>query len=157
MKKMKCPFCQADDSRVVDSRPIQDGQAIRRRRECVFCSRRFTTFEEVEQAVMMVVKRDGRRQEFDRNKIMNGLVRACEKRPIPVEVLQKIATDVELEMRNNLKAEIESKDIGEAIMRRLRELDTVAYIRFASVYRDFEDLDHFMNELKKIREEENDP
>ncbi|NLN83693.1 MAG: transcriptional repressor NrdR [Firmicutes bacterium] len=154
---MKCPFCQADDSRVVDSRPIQDGQAIRRRRECVFCSRRFTTFEEVEQAVMMVVKRDGRRQEFDRNKIMNGLVRACEKRPIPVEVLQKIATDVELEMRNNLKAEIESKDIGEAIMRRLRELDTVAYIRFASVYRDFEDLDHFMNELKKIREEENDP
>lgn len=151
---MKCPFCQAEDSRVIDSRPISEGRAIRRRRECIACNRRFTTFEEVEQSTMMVVKRDGRRQVFDRNKIMNGLLRASEKRPLPVEVLESLAAEVETEMRNTLKPEIPSIEIGEAVMKRLKDLDPVAYVRFASVYRDFEDIDHFMLELKKMRESE---
>lgn len=151
---MKCPYCHADDSRVIDSRPIEDGEAIRRRRECVDCGKRFTTFEEVEQTAMVVVKRDGRREVFDRNKIMGGLLRACEKRPIPVETLHKLANDVELEMRNLLQPEIPTRFIGEAVMKRLREVDTVAYVRFASVYRHFEDIDHFMVELKKLSKDE---
>lgn len=150
---MNCPFCNASDSKVIDSRPIEEGAAIRRRRECVGCLKRFTTYEKVEEMAMVVVKRDGGREVFDKNKIMNGLLKACEKRWIPMDTLNEMVNDIELELRNSLKQEIPSRVIGEAVMKRLKEVDSVAYVRFASVYRHFEDIDHFILELEKLNGE----
>lgn len=150
---MNCPFCNASDSKVIDSRPIEEGAAIRRRRECVGCLKRFTTYEKVEEMAMVVVKRDGGREVFDKNKIMNGLLKACEKRWIPMDTLNEMVNDIELELRNSLKQEIPSRVIGEAVMQRLKEVDSVAYVRFASVYRHFEDIDHFILELEKLNGE----
>jgi len=150
---MNCPFCHAEDSKVIDSRPIEEGTAIRRRRECVGCLKRFTTYEKVEEMAMVVVKRDGGREVFNKNKILNGLLKACEKRCIPMDVLNEMVNDIELELRNLLKQEIPSRIIGEAVMKRLKEVDSVAYVRFASVYRHFEDIDHFILELEKLNGE----
>lgn len=151
---MKCPYCGHPDSRVVDSRATDEGSAIRRRRECVSCERRFTTYEVVDEVPLMVVKKDGRREPFNRNKILTGLMKACQKRPVPMSVLEEITSDVERELRGRLEREVSSREIGEMVIRRLRDLDKVAYVRFASVYREFKDIDTFMDELKKLLNEE---
>ena len=148
---MNCPFCNHADSKVVDSRPTDEGGSIRRRRECLACQRRFTTYETVEHMAMYVVKRDGTRQAFDKSKILNGLLRACEKRPIPLATLEGVANDVEQLLQNSLEREVSTNIIGETIMKKLREIDQVAYIRFASVYRSFDDIDSFFKEVQKIR------
>jgi len=139
---------------VVDSRATDEGSAIRRRRECVSCERRFTTYEVVDEVPLMVVKKDGRREPFNRSKILTGLMKACQKRPVPMSVLEEITSDVERELRGRLEREVSSRDIGEMVIRRLRDLDKVAYVRFASVYREFKDIDTFMDELKKLLNEE---
>lgn len=150
---MKCPFCGYQESKVVDSRHSDDNLSIRRRRECLSCQRRFTTYESVESLPIIVVKKDGSRQAFNRNKILNGMVRACEKRPVPLSDLEKVARDIELTIQNSLEREIEAADIGEMVMEQLKPLDEVSYIRFASVYRQFKDINSFMRELNKILEE----
>lgn len=147
---MKCPFCGFYDSKVIDSRPANDGTTIRRRRECLDCQRRFTTYEIIERTPLVVIKRDGSRQAFDKMKIINGMLRACEKRPISMSQLEMIADDIEQELRGKLESEINSDKIGEMIMERLKDLDEVAYVRFASVYRSFKDINTFMNELTKL-------
>jgi transcriptional repressor NrdR len=147
---LKCPFCLADDSKVVDSRPTDEGTVIRRRRECTKCSKRFTTYEKVEDLPMMVIKKDGRREAFNSNKIMSGLIRACEKRPISVGDLEAVVRDIEKQVYNSLEREVTSQYIGEMVMEKLRELDEVAYVRFASVYRQFKDINTFMDELNKL-------
>ena len=144
---MKCPACNNLDSRVLDSRPVEDGLSIRRRRECPSCGKRFTTYEVVETVTIAVVKRDGRREFFDAHKLMLGIERACQKRPVdPLE----IAKDIENELQNDLISEITSQDIGEMVLARLKEIDIVSYIRFASVYREFRDIDSFMEEIKSL-------
>ena len=148
---MNCPFCNHADSKVVDSRPTDEGGSIRRRRECLACQRRFTTYETVEQMAMYVVKKDGTRQPFDKSKILNGLTRACEKRPVPLATLEGVANEVEQLLQNSLEREVSTNVIGELIMEKLREIDQVAYIRFASVYRSFDDIDSFLKELQKIK------
>ena len=150
---MKCPFCGDQESKVVDSRHSEDGLSIRRRRECLACQRRFTTFEVVESLPVIVVKRDGSRQSFDRNKILNGMVRACEKRPVPLADLEAAAAEIEQILQNSLEREVSTERIGELVMERLKPLDEVAYVRFASVYRQFKDINSFMRELNKILEE----
>ena len=150
---MKCPYCGDQDSKVIDSRHSEDGTSIRRRRECLSCCKRFTTYETVESLPIIVVKKDGSRQSFDRNKILNGMVRACEKRPVPMAELENAATDIEQVLQNSLEREISSEEIGELVMERLKPLDEVAYVRFASVYRQFKDINSFMQELNKILEE----
>ena len=147
---MKCPFCGYAESKVIDSRPAEEGSTIRRRRECLACSRRFTTYEIIERLPLMVVKRDGRRQSFDRVKVMNGLVRACEKRPVTLEQLEEITDSIETELQGALEREISTAEIGEMVMDRLRGIDEVAYVRFASVYRQFKDINTFMEELTKL-------
>lgn len=147
---MKCPYCDHQHTKVLDSRPVNDNKSIRRRRECEKCARRFTTFETVEEAPLMVVKKDGSREEFSREKLLRGLVRACEKRPVSVERLEQIVDDVEREVRQTASTEIESGNIGELIMGELYKVDEVAYIRFASVYRQFKDIDMFMKELSSL-------
>jgi len=147
---MKCPFCDYDGTKVLDSRPVNDNKSIRRRRECESCSRRFTTFETVEEAPLMVVKKDGSREQFSREKLLRGLVRACEKRPVSVEQLEQIVDDVEREIRRTANTEIASRDVGELVMSRLYEVDEIAYVRFASVYRQFKDIDMFMKELSVL-------
>ncbi|HKM39763.1 MAG TPA: transcriptional regulator NrdR [bacterium] len=147
---MLCPFCQALDSRVLDSRPAEAGSVIRRRRECNSCKRRFTTYERVEEQPLYVVKRDGRRQRFDRQKILDGLIKAGEKRPLPVAALENLAEEVEREIRNMLLQEVPSTVIGDEVMERLRSLDEVAYVRFASVYRRFTDVERFLQELELL-------
>lgn len=147
---MRCPFCSCQDDKVVDSRPADEGMTIRRRRECVKCGARFTTYEKIEMVPLMVIKKDGTRQSFDRNKIMNGLVKACEKRPVSVTEIEALVDDIESSLYNSMKKEITSVEIGEIIMHQLKGLDEVAYVRFASVYRQFKDIDTFMEELKKI-------
>ena len=147
---MKCPYCGYNESRVTDSRPVDEGSSIRRRRECLSCSRRFTTYEMIESLPVVVIKRDGSRQSFDRQKVLGGMLRACEKRPVPVSSLEQIAADVERECQGVMEHEIRSEDIGEKVMRRLRDLDQVAYVRFASVYRQFKDIDTFLEELNKL-------
>ncbi len=147
---MKCPYCGQDSSRVVDSRPAADNSAIRRRRVCEHCGRRFTTYEKVETIPLNVIKKDRTRQEYDRSKIEGGVMRACYKRPIPVQKLGEVVDQIEAEIYNREQREIESKDIGEIVMDKLRELDAVAYVRFASVYREFKDVNTFMDELKKF-------
>ena len=147
---MRCPFCGGGDDRVVDSREGRDGEVIRRRRECVSCGRRFTSYETIEEIPYMVVKSDGRRETFDRKKLRTGLVKACEKRPVPSARLDSIVDEIETRLHDTEEREIRTSEIGSLVMDRLRELDKVAYVRFASVYRKFEDVDEFLDELKNL-------
>ncbi len=147
---MKCPFCGHLEDKVVDSRLSTDGEAIRRRRECERCGKRFTSYERVEEIMPMVVKKDGRREPFDRLKVLSGLKKACEKRPISMDTLVKVADEIEKKLLEGAEKEIPSRAIGEEIMKRLHELDEVAYVRFASVYREFKDINEFMKELKDL-------
>ena len=147
---MKCPFCGYNESKVIDSRPADEGASIRRRRECLACSKRFTTYETVESLPMVVVKKDGSRQSFDRRKVLGGMIRACEKRPVPLAELEKISEEIEQDLQNSMEREVSTEIIGEKVMDRLRSVDQVAYVRFASVYRQFKDIDTFMAELNKL-------
>ena len=147
---MKCPFCGFLEDKVVDSREAKDGDSIRRRRECLECSRRFTSYERIDEIPYLVVKKDGKRESFERNKIMAGLLRACEKRPISAAQLESIVGLVEKDVQDSVDRELPTSDIGKIIMRRLKELDKVAYVRFASVYLEFEDVSEFMTELKDL-------
>jgi transcriptional repressor NrdR len=149
---MRCPFCAIDNTRVLDSRDSGEGSLIRRRRECEACKRRFTTYERVEELNPLVIKKDGRREAFDRDKLMAGLTKACEKRPVSAEVLERLILDIEQRLQELGEKEVPSKSIGELVMERLPALDEVAYVRFASVYRSFRDISEFMNELKEIVE-----
>ena len=151
---MRCPFCANPESKVVDSRPADEGASIRRRRECLACHKRFTTYEMMESLPLMVVKKDGSRQSFDRNKVLSGLIRACEKRPVSFDTLENIVNEVEQSLQNELKQEISSAEIGELVMDKLKKVDQVAYVRFASVYRQFKDIDTFMAELNKLLEDQ---
>lgn len=144
---MRCPFCKKADSRVIDSRAADDGNTIRRRRECTGCGKRFTTYEVIEKIPLMVIKNDGRRQVFDRNKLLNGLIRSCDKRDIPTERIVSLANDIEKELRNTMDREVTAQAIGELVMEKLKGFDEVAYIRFASVYRKFADISNFRDEL----------
>lgn len=150
---MKCPYCGYQESKVLDSRHSEDGQSIRRRRECLSCQKRFTTYETVESLPMVVIKRDNSRQSFDRNKVLNGMLRACEKRPVAMADLEAVADEIEQIIQNSLDREVSTAQIGELVMERLKPLDEVAYVRFASVYRQFKDINSFMRELNKILEE----
>ena len=147
---MKCPFCGHLEDKVVDSRLSSDGEAIRRRRECEGCQRRFTSYERVEEIMPMVVKKDGRREPFDRLKVLSGLKKACEKRPISIDTLESVANEIEKKLLEGAQKEISASAIGEEIMKRLQELDKVAYVRFASVYREFKDIDEFVKELTDL-------
>jgi len=151
---MRCPHCSQLDSRVVDSRPVDDGACVRRRRECERCGRRFTTYEKVDDVPLMVVKKDGRREPFDARKILMGLTKACEKRPVPLPRLEESVRGIEMHLRNQGEREVPSQVIGELAMERLREIDDIAYVRFASVYRQFKDLSRFRDELEKLLGEE---
>ncbi|WP_425060788.1 Transcriptional repressor NrdR [Sporomusa carbonis] len=145
---MRCPFCGVADSKVIDSRSADEGNSIRRRRECSACVRRFTTYEVVEEIPLMVIKKDGRREMFDRNKLLGGLLKACEKRPVPIDVIETAVNKVEKDIRNNIEREVSTRQIGETVMQYLKEIDQVAYVRFASVYRQFADINNFMQELE---------
>ena len=147
---MKCPFCGYSESKVIDSRPAEEGTTIRRRRECLSCQRRFTTYEIVERMPLVVIKRDGSRQSFDKMKLINGMLRACEKRPVSLNQLEQIADEIEQELQSGLEREISTVSIGEMVMSRLKDVDEVAYVRFASVYRSFKDINTFMDELAKL-------
>ena len=150
---MKCPYCNHLESRVVDSRPSDEGASIRRRRECLECHKRFTTYETMESLPLVVVKKDGSRQAFDKNKLLNGMIRACEKRPVTFDTLSAIADEIEQAAQNDMDREILSTRVGELVMDRLKGVDEVAYVRFASVYRQFKDISTFMTELNKLLEE----
>ena len=147
---MKCPFCGYEESKVIDSRPTDEGEKIRRRRECIACQKRFTTYEIIESVPIVVVKKDKSRQAFDRVKLFNGMLRACEMRPVSIEQIDRIVTDIEAELQNSLDREVTSIHIGELAMDKLKALDEVAYVRFASVYRQFKDINTFMDELAKL-------
>lgn len=147
---MRCPFCENADTRVIDSRPTEEGHAIRRRRECDGCRKRFTTYEKVEGMVLMVIKKDGSREAFDRNKVLNGIIKACEKRPVSIDSMENIVEEIERRLNNMMEKEIESKLIGEILMEHLKKLDEVAYVRFASVYRQFKDVNTFVAEIEKL-------
>jgi transcriptional repressor NrdR len=147
---MNCPFCAHTESKVVDSRPAEEGATIRRRRECLSCKKRFTTYEIMENLPLIVVKKDGSRQTFDKQKLINGMLRACEKRPIQLADLTSIANGIEMELLNSLEREVSAANVGEMVMDRLKTLDEVAYVRFASVYRQFRDINSFMTELNKL-------
>ena len=147
---MKCPFCGYEESKVIDSRPTDEGEKIRRRRECIACAKRFTTYEIIETVPIVVVKKDKSRQAFDRVKLFNGMLRACEKRPVSIDQIEKVVTDIETELQNSLDREVTSVHIGELVMDKLKGLDEVAYVRFASVYRQFKDINTFMDELTKL-------
>jgi transcriptional repressor NrdR len=147
---MLCPYCGHEGTRVLDSRPASEGKSIRRRRECESCSRRFTTFEVVEERPLLVIKKDGSREEFSREKILRGLLRACEKRPVPLEKLENLIDEVEKEIRSDMATEIPSRTIGEMVMKRLYHVDDVAYVRFASVYRQFKDISVFLDEVTNL-------
>ncbi len=147
---MTCPFCGHKQDRVIDSRESKEGDVIRRRRECLKCARRFTTYERSDEIPYMVVKRDGRREKFDRQKILEGLLKACEKRPIPMPKLAEVVDEVESKLADSAEREISTTEVGELLMRRLRTLDKIAYVRFASVYRDFQDVEAFLVELKDL-------
>lgn len=152
---MKCPYCGYSESKVIDSRPTDEGERIRRRRECLNCAKRFTTYEVIETVPVVVVKKDKSREAFDRNKLLNGLLRACEKRPVPLETLERIVDEIETLLQNSLDREVPSTLIGTYAMDKLRKVDEVAYVRFASVYREFKDINTFMDELNKIKAERN--
>ena len=147
---MKCPFCDNLDTKVIDSRPKEDGHAIRRRRECEVCGKRFTTYEKVEESIIMVVKKDGRREAFDRSKLINGIIKACKKRPVAVADMERVVDEIERKINNEMSKEVESTLIGEMLMEALKELDEVAYVRFASVYRQFTDVNTFVKEIEKL-------
>ena len=147
---MRCPYCENEDSKVIDSRHTEDCRAIRRRRECESCGKRFTTYEKIEEMILMVIKKDGRREAFDRNKLLNGIIRACEKRPVSISDMEKIVDEIERGLNNMMEKEIDSTFIGELVMERLRDLDEVAYVRFASVYRQFTDVNTFVAEVEKL-------
>lgn len=151
---MRCPFCFNSDSKVLDSRATEEGASIRRRRECIRCNRRFTTYERLDEIPFMVVKKDGRREPFNRTKILNGVLRACEKRPISLDEIESVIDQIEKEIRNKMDREIQASEIGELVMERLKELDEVAYVRFASVYRQFKDINSFLSELQDLLEGE---
>jgi transcriptional repressor NrdR len=154
---MKCPFCKVDDDRVVDSRSSSDGFAIRRRRECTGCGRRYTTYERIEESPLRVLKKDDRREPFDRRKILSGLLKACEKRPVSLETLEKITETIEGKVLETFEREVPSTYIGQLVMQELKKVDQVAYVRFASVYREFEDIHEFMDELKPMLEKDKKP
>ena len=154
---MNCPYCGYKESKVVDSRPADEGSSIRRRRECLSCGKRFTTYETVESMPMVVIKRDGSRQTFDRQKLVKGMLRACEKRPVSLVQLEKIAGEIEQELQNSLEREIRTEYVGELVMEKLKNVDEVAYIRFVSVYRQFNDINTFMQELNNLMNEEKQP
>ena len=147
---MRCPFCGYSESKVIDSRPADEGSSIRRRRECLSCSKRFTTYETVESLPMVVVKKDGSRQSFDRRKVLGGMIRACEKRPVSMARMEQIVDDIERELNNRMEREVDSTYIGELIMEHLKKVDEVAYVRFASVYRQFTDVNTFIKEIEKL-------
>ncbi len=149
---MKCPFCGYEESKVIDSRPTDEGERIRRRRECLKCGKRFTTYEIVENLPIIVIKKDSSRQVFNRSKLMDGMLRACEKRPVSIETLERAIDDIELVIQNSLDREVTSEKIGELTMEKLKGIDEVAYVRFASVYRQFKDINTFMDELHKLLE-----
>lgn len=151
---MKCPFCGYMDSKVLDSRPADDGNAIRRRRECIDCLRRFTTYEKVDEIPLIVAKKDGRREVFDRNKVLGGVIKACEKRAISMDQMEEVVDEIEKGLRNKLDTEVTTEQIGEMVMEKLKTLDEVAYVRFASVYRQFKDLNSFIDELEKLLKKE---
>lgn len=153
MVVMKCPFCGYTESKVIDSRPTDEGSRIRRRRECLSCGKRFTTYEIIESLPIIVVKKDRSREAFDRNKLLNGLLRACEKRPVSIETLERAVDDIEAQIQNSLDREVTATRIGEYAMEKLMNIDEVAYVRFASVYRQFADINTFMNELKSLLKE----
>ena len=147
---MKCPFCGFEESKVIDSRPTDEGQRIRRRRECLECGKRFTTYEVIESLPIIVIKKDKSRETFNRNKLMTGLLRACEKRPVSIDTLDNIIDEIEVIIQNSLDREVSSEKIGELVMEKLKKVDEVAYVRFASVYRQFKDINTFMSELNKL-------
>ena len=147
---MKCPFCSFEESKAIDSRPTDEGERIRRRRECLKCGKRFTTYEVIETVPVVVIKKDASRQPFDRNKLLNGFLRACEKRPVSVDVLESLVDEIESSLQNSMDREVTSISIGNLAMEKLRSLDEVAYVRFASVYRDFKDINSFVEELDKM-------
>lgn len=149
--KMKCPYCSFDESKVVDSRPTDEGERIRRRRECLRCGKRFTTYEVIETVPTVVIKKDKSREAFDRNKLLNGLLRACEKRPVSLATLEAVVDEIETMLQNSLDREVPSSLIGTYAMDKLRDIDEVAYVRFASVYREFKDINSFMDELSRIK------
>lgn len=150
---MRCPFCAHPESKVVDSRPSDEGSSIRRRRECLACHKRFTTYETMESLPLMVIKKDGSRQTFDKTKLLNGMIRACEKRPVAFATLEEIANEIEQVLQNEMDREIPSARIGELVMEKLKDVDEVSYVRFASVYRQFKDISTFMEELNKLLKE----
>ena len=152
-REMRCPYCGYKESKVVDSRPAEEGSSIRRRRECLQCEKRFTTYETVESLPMVVIKKDGSRQSFDRSKILQGIQRSCEKRPVSVADMERMATEIEQEIQNSLEREVSTEVIGEKVMEKLKKADEVAYVRFASVYRQFKDINTFMHELNKLLNE----
>lgn len=147
---MKCPYCNFNESKVIDSRPADEGTTIRRRRECLSCQKRFTTYEAMEHLPIVVIKREGSRQSFDRNKLINGMLRSCEKRPVTLATLEAMADEIEQELQNSFEREISTTVIGELVMAKLKDIDEVAYVRFASVYRQFKDINTFMEELSKL-------
>ncbi len=147
---MKCPYCGQVESKVVDSRPADDGESIRRRRECLSCGKRFTTYETVETLPLIVIKKDGSRQSFEKDKVLKGIIHACAQRPVPMETMMRIADEVEQELQNSMNREISATRIGELVMDKLKAVDEVSYVRFASVYRQFKDIDSFMEELNKL-------
>ena len=149
---MKCPYCGTLESKVVDSRPAEEGTSIRRRRECLECGKRFTTYETVESLPLIVIKKDGSRQTFDRDKLLGSMLKACEKRSVPLAKLEELAREIEQSLQNDMEREVSSADIGELVMERLKDVDEVAYVRFASVYRQFKDIGTFMDELNKLLE-----
>jgi transcriptional repressor NrdR len=150
---MKCPFCGFTEDKVIDSRPTEENEAIRRRRECNACKKRFTTYEKIEKIPVMVIKKDKTVEAFDRNKLINGMLKACEKRPVNIVKIEKIANEIESKIHNSLKSEVSSTDIGEMVMEKLKDLDEVAYVRFASVYRQFKDVNTFMEDIKNLKKE----
>lgn len=149
---MKCPYCNFEESKVIDSRPTDEGERIRRRRECLNCNKRFTTYEVIESLPLIVIKRDKTREIFDRDKLLNGLLRACQKRPVSVDTLENLIDEIEATLQNSLDREVSSEQIGSLVMERLKDIDEVSYVRFASVYRQFKDINTFMSELSKLLE-----
>ena len=152
---MKCPFCGYGDSKVLDTRPTDEGNTIRRRRECLNCQKRFTTYEKIEQSPIMVVKKDGNRQAFDREKIIRGMIKSCEKRPVSAADIEDAVNNIEKKIENSMKKEISSLEVGEMVMDELKDLDEVSYVRFASVYREFKDLQSFVDELENFVKKKN--
>lgn len=150
---MKCPFCGYEESKVIDSRPTDEGERIRRRRECMQCAKRFTTYEIIESVPILVVKKDKSREAFDREKLLRGMMRACEKRPVTMDTIEKAVTEIEVSLQNSLDREVSSVKIGELVMEKLKEIDEVAYVRFASVYKHFKDINAFMDELSSFLEQ----